>query len=113
MSLGSRRSACTTDNMISLASNTCRRYKLGTEAVFAWLSDALDKIGIILDTELEDTSIRSKPTLCLLLAVFLLPWMNMDKTLLTDNQTSLTLHLKPRAQVHRCRTKFCNHLRMP
>lgn len=108
MNSASSRSACTTDNMTSLASNT-----LGTEAMFEWLSDALDEIGITLDRVLEDTSIRSKLTLCLLPAAFWLPWMNMDEKLLTDTQTSLTLHLEPRAQVHRSRTKFCTHSRMP
>ncbi|KAG6361576.1 hypothetical protein INS49_009803 [Diaporthe citri] len=45
--------------MSSLTSNTYRWYKLGTEAMFTWLSDALANTGIILDTRLEDTSIRN------------------------------------------------------
>ncbi|KAI7779206.1 hypothetical protein LA080_001054 [Diaporthe eres] len=45
--------------MSTITSNTYRRYKLGTEAMFTWLSEALDKIGMTVDTRLEDTSIRN------------------------------------------------------
>ncbi|KAG6358497.1 hypothetical protein INS49_014381 [Diaporthe citri] len=44
--------------MSSLTPNTYRRYKMGTEAMFSRLLEALDKTGITLDTRLEDTSIR-------------------------------------------------------
>lgn len=80
--------------MSTITSNTYRRYKLGTEAMFTWLSEALDKTGITVDTRLEDTSIRSKHTrwLCpshwLLPSLLCLPRMKKDDSLLTDTQTS-------------------------
>lgn len=48
------------DNISSATSNSYRQYKLGTEAMFTWLSDSLDKTGITLTRSLEDSSIRSE-----------------------------------------------------
>lgn len=50
MNFVTRPYARTTDDMSTLTSNTHHRYKMGTEAMFTWLSDALGKTGITLDT---------------------------------------------------------------
>lgn len=46
--------------MSSVRANTYLQYKRGTEAMLAWLSDSLDKVGITFGGSLEDVSIRSK-----------------------------------------------------
>lgn len=46
--------------MSSLRANTYLQYKRGTEAMLAWLSDSLEKVGITFGRSLEDASIKSK-----------------------------------------------------
>ncbi|KAH8776443.1 hypothetical protein F5883DRAFT_698904 [Diaporthe sp. PMI_573] len=45
--------------MSSSTANTYRQYKQGTEAVFKWLLESMNKLGITIDRRLEDASIRT------------------------------------------------------